>query len=247
MTDRQDEFTTGEPHPGAQSAATGVGATLVASSDDEAPLGRRGAASMVDPDPLPQRRAGTTGTRWETLFGKRHVARRWARPKAAVPRGILDQVAEAGRIAATQIADEFRGAAESFVDERKTRAAGTVRGVADALNHAAADLTRESPPIAEYVAVAAHRIEDFADRLHARSWRSILAEAETIARRQPALFLLGAAGLGFAMGRLMLASPRNGGGEGDAAILDPNAPRAGVGAASATTELGASMTRRGKL
>jgi hypothetical protein len=244
MADRQDNFSRSEPHLGAQSEATGVGATLVASSEGDAQLGRRDSPSKLGPgaSPLP-RSAATTGTRWEALFGKRHAARRSAGPKPGGPRGLLDQAAEAGRDAATQIADEFRGAAESFLNERKTRAADTVRGLADALNHAAGDLARESPPIADYAGRAAGRIEEFADQLHERSWVSILAEAEAIARRQPALFLLGAAGLGFAMGRLMLASPRNRADPAGEAMLDPNSPGASVGAASATTATGASMTR----
>lgn len=238
MADQQNEFSRNEPRLGTQ-APTGIGATLVASSGGDTELGHddTGGASPLG------RPAATGGMRWDTLF-KRRSARRLRRPKPAEgPRGLLDQAADAGRDAALQIADEFREAAQSFVDERKTRAADTVRGFADALHHAAGDLARESPPIADYAGRAASRIEDFADQLHDRSWGSILSEAEAVARRQPALFLLGAAGLGFALGRLMLASPR----PDDAAVLDPNAPGNSEGAASATTEMGASMTRRGNV
>jgi hypothetical protein len=239
MADLQDDFSRSERHPGAQPATTGIGATLVASS--EAPIGRGDTSSKIGPGSLPPPRSEP---RRESFFGKRHVARRLARPQPAGPSGLLDQIAVAGRDAATGIADEFRHAAETFVDERKTRAADTVRGLADALNHASRDLARESPPIAEYAVRAAGRIEDFADELHHRSWGSILAEAETIARRQPALFLIGAVGLGFALGRLMLASPSN---RDEPALHDADSAAASVGAATATTAAGASMTRRGSV
>jgi hypothetical protein len=241
MAERQDDFGREEPRLGPQPGATGIGATLVASSDGDPEFGRGGGAGKLGPNPSPPPHSART-TRWETLFGKRHVARRLTREKPAEPRGLLEQAAEAGRDAATQIADEFRGAAESFLDERKNRAADTVRGVADALHHAAGDLARESPPIAEYADHAAGCVEDFADRLHDRSLGSILAEAETIARRQPALFLLGAAGLGFTLGRLLLASPRN-----TADRAGPPDLAASRGAASATTAMGGAMASREKV
>src|SRR4051812_21367324 len=151
MADRQNEFSRNEPHLGAQSA-TGIGATLVASSEGDTEGGHGGpAADRLGPGAQPLGSTAAGGTRWDHLFGKRRFARRLDRRRPADgPRGVLDQAADAGRTAALQIADEFRGAAQSFVDERKTRAADTVRGLADALNHAAGDLARESPPIADY-------------------------------------------------------------------------------------------------
>jgi hypothetical protein len=242
MAERQDDFGREEPRLGPQPGATGIGATLVASSDGDPEFGRGEGLGKLGPNPSPPLRPART-TRWETLFGKRHVAaRRLTREKPAEPRGLLEQAAEAGRNAAMQIADEFRGAAEGFLDERKNRAADTVRGLADALHHAAGDLARESPPIAEYADHAAGRVGQFADQLHDRSWEAILAEAETIARRQPALFLLGAAGLGFTLGRLMLASPRDTAARAGQADL-----AASPGAASATTAMGAAMASREKV
>jgi hypothetical protein len=221
-----------------------VGATLIASSDGELQIRHGEASSKLGPEfsPLPGNTT-STDTRQENVLGKRHVASSLTAPQSNGPRGLLDQAAEAGRSAAMQIAEEFRSAAERFLEERKARAAETVRGFADALDHAASDLARESPPIADYTGHAARRIEDFANRLQERSWSAILSEAETIAQRQPALFLLGAAGLGFAMGRLLAASPRSGLGTSGATV-DPNSPGAAAGAASATTAAGASMTHR---
>jgi hypothetical protein len=238
MADRQNNISRSEPHLGGQPAATGIGATLVASSEGEGQLGA-GETSAAQSAP-----AKGDGREW--LFSKRHGARRLARPTmAAGSRGLLDQAADAARGATSQIAEEFRGAAESFLEERKNRAAETIRGVADALNHAVGDLARESPPIADYAGRAADRVEEFATRLNERSWSSILAEAEAVAKQQPALFLLGTAALGFAMGRLMLASPRNGAvADRGEASLDPHAPKSNAGAATATTATGASMKRR---
>ncbi|MDB5405634.1 MAG: hypothetical protein JWL84_546 [Rhodospirillales bacterium] len=235
MADRQNNFSRSEPHLGGQPAATGIGATLVASSEGEGQFGA-GEAPVAQSAPV-------KGKRWESLFARRHGARPLARP-AAGPRGLLDQAADVARGATTQIADEFRGAAEAFLDERKTRAAETIRGVADALNHAAGDLARESPPIADYAGRAADRVEEFASRLNQRSWSSIFAEAEALAKQQPTLFLVGAAALGFAMGRLMVASPRGGAAADSEALLDPEAPRTNAGAATATAATGASMMRR---
>ena len=61
----------------------------------------------------------------------------------------------------------------------------------------------ENPAIARYADQAADRIEDFSGLIRERRWSEIVADTEDLARRQPTLFVLGAAAVGFLAGRLL--------------------------------------------
>lgn len=106
---------------------------------------------------------------------------------------------------AEQIIDEMRHAAESLIDEQRARAAQTVHGVADALRQTADTLTRENNALAHYADQAADRIDMFGTRFREQRWSDVVAEAETIAHRQPMLFLVGAIAMGFVAGRFISA------------------------------------------
>jgi len=112
-----------------------------------------------------------------------------------------------------ELADATRTTAESIADEQKHRAAERVAGAAKAVRCAAQCFDQsESPVMARCTHRAADRIEDFSRAISGRRWSEMVAAAEDFARRQPTLFVLGAAAAGFLAGRLLLAA---GGGQSD--------------------------------
>jgi ElaB/YqjD/DUF883 family membrane-anchored ribosome-binding protein len=106
-----------------------------------------------------------------------------------------------------EFADAARSAAESLLEEQKQQIADKVSGIAEALHCAAQSLDRsQNRSIAGYVDQAADQIENITRTLRQRRWNEIIADTEDFARRQPTLFVLGAAAAGFLLGRLLWAS-----------------------------------------
>jgi ElaB/YqjD/DUF883 family membrane-anchored ribosome-binding protein len=78
--------------------------------------------------------------------------------------------------------------------------------MAEAVRCAAQSLDRaDNRAIARYADQAADRIGDFSRLIRERQLSEIVADTEDLARRQPTLFAVGAAALGFLAGRLLAA------------------------------------------
>jgi ElaB/YqjD/DUF883 family membrane-anchored ribosome-binding protein len=113
------------------------------------------------------------------------------------------------------LGEQLLEAAESLVREQKERAAEAVHDFADALRHAADTFEREQNRVAaRYVEQAADRIDGFSETMRVQSVQAMLASAEDVARRQPALFITGAVAVGFVLGRVL---SRSGGSPADRA------------------------------
>jgi hypothetical protein len=111
-------------------------------------------------------------------------------------RTILDEFVDAARTAALSIAE----------DERR-RAADQVAGFAGAARAAAHALeSGNTARSARCAARTADTIDRFADAVRHRRWSQILSDTESFARREPRLFMLGAAALGYVAGRMLVSS-----------------------------------------
>ena len=128
-------------------------------------------------------------------------------------------------------ASAAQSTAASLANEQRHRAARQVGGIADAVRLAARSLDHsQTPAAARYADRAADQIGDLARWLHQRQWAQLVGDVEAVARRSPALFILGAVAAGFLAGRfLALSAPpadrsRNAAG-------DPSAPADAVAAA----------------
>jgi hypothetical protein len=106
-----------------------------------------------------------------------------------------------------QLAEDVRTAAAALIDEQKSRAATQIDGVAEVLRRTARSLEESTGhAFAAYADRAAEQVEHMASTVRDRSWRVIRAEAEILARRQPAVFMLGTLVVGFIGGRFLTAS-----------------------------------------
>jgi hypothetical protein len=92
-------------------------------------------------------------------------------------------------------------------EARKEGAAGQVDEVARAVDRAADEL-HDNPTLSRYAADLAGSMHAVADRMRERSVDDLAEEVRQLARRNPALFVLGSVGAGFALARFMKASPR---------------------------------------
>jgi hypothetical protein len=115
----------------------------------------------------------------------------------------------ASPLIAEQVVEDLRTAAGSLLTEQRGRAADTVHGIAEALHRTAETLHREQMPLAPYADRVADQIDAFSARIREQRWSDLLADAEAVAHRQPALFLVGAVAAGFIAGRFMTASERS--------------------------------------
>jgi hypothetical protein len=107
--------------------------------------------------------------------------------------------------------ERTREAVEAALHHQQEAAAIAAQGLADALRRAAQSLAEDDQAlVAGYVDRAAAGIDEFSATLR-RPWSEILASAESLAERQPALFIAGAVAAGFAIGCvLMRPSPAMG-------------------------------------
>jgi hypothetical protein len=104
----------------------------------------------------------------------------------------------------TEFVDATLSTAEAMLEEHKQRAAQRVDGLAESLRCAAQCLERsDNRAIARYAARAADQVGEFSLGIRNRGWNQIIADAEDLARRRPALFMLGATLAGFLAARVL--------------------------------------------
>lgn len=147
---------------------------------------------------------------------------------------------EVARRIAAELLDAGRAAAQSLANEQKYRAAQQVANAAEAIEQAAQSLERsDNPAAAAYTREAAESVGRLSRAIGDRSWGEIGTDIETFARRQPALFALGAVGLGFLAARFLAppsASRQQERGQGAAASEEPSSSVAARGNGSIGSE-----------
>ena len=133
------------------------------------------------------------------------------------------QVAETVKTQASDVTTELLGSGRSLVDDARSRlqaeatalperAAGSLRSLGEEVQALAEGRPDEAPTVSRYVWRAADGFYGAADRLHAmaedmqeRGVSAVLDDVQTFARRRPGMFLLGAAVVGFGVGRYVKA------------------------------------------
>jgi hypothetical protein len=127
--------------------------------------------------------------------------------------------------------DEAQDQARAQAEAEKARVGRTVEDVAGATRTAADDLERHGDArLAEFARQTASQVSTLAESLHNRSADELLSEARRLAHTNPALFIGGSIGVGFALARLF----RSGGDhEGQAHSADPARTEAASAATSA--------------
>jgi hypothetical protein len=104
--------------------------------------------------------------------------------------------------AARQLKDRGMQKAESA----KSSAADQAEALAGAVDRAADELRGSNPTLAEYAHGLSRGISNAAEQVSSRSVEELLTDARALARRNPAVFVLGSVGLGVVLARFLKAS-----------------------------------------
>ncbi|HEX6974417.1 MAG TPA: hypothetical protein VF147_08450 [Vicinamibacterales bacterium] len=106
--------------------------------------------------------------------------------------------------------DRVRERAAAQLSSQKDRATDGLGSVARAVRQSAEPLrNNQQDTIAQYVEKAADQIDRFSTTLRNRDVGELVADAQRLARRQPALFIAGAFAVGLLGARFMKSSARS--------------------------------------
>jgi hypothetical protein len=105
--------------------------------------------------------------------------------------------------AATGVASEAGRTLESTAAQGMTKAGETLRQVANAARQASQNLEMEQPQIGRLMSTAADKIDEAATYVTDHEPRQMMDQAQTVARRQPALVVVGGLLTGLVLGRVL--------------------------------------------
>lgn len=117
--------------------------------------------------------------------------------------------AEGMQAYAREKSEQAKNQAIHMIEDAEHRAAGTLHDVCDALHKTSEELRADHPTLSRYTDLTADELDRLASTLENKSVGEIVTETESIARRQPELFIGGAVALGFLLGRFMRSSGRH--------------------------------------
>lgn len=164
------------------------------------------------------------------------AAARQARDVAGAAREEAAQVGEELSDQARSLLEETKGQLQDQAETQVERLAETLRRYGTQGQALAQGRADEAGPLPGYLHDAAGRLEQLADDLDTRGVEGIVDDLQSFARRRPGVFLLGAAAVGFGVGRLVRAKSSD---DGDEAAGAPPPP-----ARRAATTATAKVTRR---
>ncbi len=130
-------------------------------------------------------------------------------------------VADTAREEAAQVSEELSEQARSLLEETKGQLQDQTQTQVERLSETLRRFGAQGQALAEgrpgqagslpdYVRDAAGRLEQLADEVDARGVEGLVDDLQSFARRRPGVFLLGAAVMGFGVGRLVRARSSDG-------------------------------------
>jgi hypothetical protein len=103
---------------------------------------------------------------------------------------------------ATEVAEKAKQRGKEELEAGKNKAADQVQDVAGIIEQVSEGLAgQEQQSLAGYASEVADKIREFSDHLRGRSIEDLIADAQSVARRNPGLFLVGSVGLGYERAR----------------------------------------------
>jgi ABC-type transporter Mla subunit MlaD len=125
-----------------------------------------------------------------------------------------ERLQDAASGVADRVADTAQQQVGARVDTGMTKAGEMLEQVANAVRQSGDQLRTDQPQVAGFADTAAEQVDRFARYLRDTNAQDLMGEAESFARRQPAIFLGGAMALGLLASRFLKASPRQGASQG---------------------------------
>lgn len=117
-----------------------------------------------------------------------------------------DDVRQSAEETASTLIDQAQQVASTQVSTQKERAASALDAVAQTLHDTGSGMREQQPQIASLAEQAAGRVEDVSNYVRQHEMRDMIGQVESLARREPVLFLGAAFAIGFVAARFMKAS-----------------------------------------
>ena len=133
-----------------------------------------------------------------------------ARDLAGTAREEAAQVGEELSEQARSLLEETRGQLQDQAQTQVERLSETLRRFGAQGQALAEGRPSQAGPLPAYVRDAAGRLEQLADDVDTRGVEGLVDDLQSFARRRPGVFLLGAAAVGFGVGRLIRAKSSDG-------------------------------------
>jgi hypothetical protein len=118
-----------------------------------------------------------------------------------------------GRSTGTDLKEEAQATAQQLkdsgrekLDQGKSAAADQAEALASAFDSAAERLSGSNETLASYAQSLSKGMSSVADHVRHRSLDELLSDAQSLARRNPTLFVLGSVGVGVMVSRFLKAS-----------------------------------------
>jgi hypothetical protein len=150
-------------------------------------------------------------------------------------------VAQQAREHVSTLLDQTRDEVRETARQKGQQAAVSLHTVADQLRMLANGQPDQAGQLQRYVEDAQDRVTALANRLETEGPEGILDDVTRFARRRPGLFLVAAAGAGFAIGRLVRAGAASAGEQSQTQAISPSAfggyPLSGADSEVMTSEL----------
>jgi hypothetical protein len=187
-------------------------------------------AHTATPPPPPTAEDGTRAAAAAQAKDVANTARSSAAETMTEARGQATEVLQEAKTQAHTMVDDAKREVRAQADQQTGRAAQGLRGLAGQV-HALAEGRPEQAGVAgDYARRIGERVSELAERMENGGLDGMLDDARRFARRRPGTFLLSAAALGFAAGRLLRAGAGNGNSDGNS---DGNGSGSGVNGARA--------------
>jgi len=163
--------------------------------------GMSGGTSSAEQSPIKEK-AGqaaeqASATASTAAEGAKHVAGEAKQQVQAVAGEAKNQV--------QQIVGRTKDEIQQQADQRNRQAAEGLRSMSTSINALLQGRPEQASQITGYLQQAQTKIDTFAQQLEQRGPQGVLEDVTRFARRKPGLFLLGAIGAGFAVGRVVRA------------------------------------------
>jgi hypothetical protein len=138
----------------------------------------------------------------------------------------IREVADVAKVQAQAVAGQARQQLDGFVgqarnevreqaQQRNEQAVSQLRTWSEQLTALADGRPESAGPLVGYLGEAREQVRRLATRLEQRGPEGVIDDVSNFARRRPGMFLAGAAGLGFVIGRVVRAASAAGQGDGE--------------------------------
>jgi uncharacterized protein YukE len=125
--------------------------------------------------------------------------------------GSGDRLQEATGGVVDRVAQTTQQQVGSQVNSQLSRGADMLDQVSQAIRQSGDQMRDQQPQIASFADTAAQQVDKASEFFRQTDFQGLVREAESFARRQPAVFLGGAFALGLVASRFLKASPQDGG------------------------------------